>query len=1325
MRKLLFILLSLISFWSFGQGSLTPNTITVNNWIKLPDTLSSAPNKSIAIKGKDVWVKDTTWKKLSGADSAALTAYLKSGLSLNSDSLLNVTFDGSVLSTDGVIDAKEGHALKLGGDSILNIANISITRGHSVSSGRIGKRYSFDNGRTWTGWTTVIDNASYEERNATIGQMANGRIGCFYKIAIPVETTGTGNYAGIANLFIYSDDRGQTWSTPDTIRSANGSIMTPHGRIVRFGDGSYNVATYRDTSVAQYNNYWEFYTTSNNGGAWTLRYSMDSSYSATIVRAEPFFEYIGSNRVILSCRNNAGNTRPLRYVSADNGNSWTYQGVTNLNNIASPTPVSHLWDSAKNTLFTLSFARAPLRYNYDSIFVYIDNPTTAFASSTAHRKVYSLPRNLPNYANIYGYPDLVKNSDSTFLCLYSDHYFLNKNNSVANDLASSLYQFNLNRWNNPNKLTSIFNSAYGISEYKINAITGLYDAYKTPSAFESFYDTTVRPAAPAPTVFDREIVLYQRPGAASIPSITAQRGVQTYDIFRVVKNGSNTIGAYYNGVNSALNRGFNIQLSGHNTPGMDMYVTNSSGVYVNILRLDSAGNVGIGKYANTTAGIKLDVQGAISSNNNTITGKTESAKDSSTKLASTQYVDRAVATAAAAIPSIDTTTRNTGLPNFGRTIMLADSIAKVRIKDSAFTLQRTTDRGDSTSNRLVTSKYVKADSVYNNNQLTHASIVIGDTIFPAPVRTAVIYGDSYMAGFAVPATAQRASTILCNSINYKEDNRAISGTTMQRLSVGDSSAFDRIYTIPRYTDYAPGSILVIFYGMNDQRNLSYDSATYVTQGLVFVDTAIARSWPAANILIGTPGHVGNITVAAREIQYNGAAKALAAARGCKIADFLAAEQNTGYKDKLLIADSIHLTLPGHLLLGKTLAKATLLPSTPNFYDWGNMYVNNTLRAYRNGNDSVPFSVQNSAGTIMISARQYGSTNNGIVRIGTPSNTNLDTMTLHLGGGFASSRFGYAPKFTLYGLMNAANRVDTSTSMGITPTSRGMEFINRLNRKFYFPDAVTNVDTFQVNTTSTFSGTMNLPTGGTISSAGITNNNYFRSSSTTAAQFSVPEGTGIPHALTFFGNSFTNVGNRSGIRTNFTYAPTTGTVGWAEIRLNSTINVTGTASGITAGIYSQPTITSLNGGTHYGFYSAGISGYDGNYNSILTSQSWTPKGYVDSIITAKVTSGTYTPTLTNQTNVSASSVGTAIYTRNGNVIHVAMSVNITPTASPSNTVLYFTLPVTGYVSGAGVMTGGSVSGYGVVLGVNSSTAQIVFQSQNTGSNTYYIQFDYTL
>jgi len=68
------------------------------------------------------------------------------------------------------------------------------------------------------------------------------------------------------------------------------------------------------------------------------------------------------------------------------------------------------------------------------------------------------------------------------------------------------------------------------------------------------------------------------------------------------------------------------------------------------------------------------------------------------------------------------------------------------------------------------------------------------------------------------------------------------------------------------------------------------------------------------------------------------------------------------------------------------------------------------------------------------------------------------------------------------------------------------------------------------------------------------------------------------------------------------------------------------------------------------------------------------------------SGTYTPTLTNTTNIAASTPYLATYQRIGNVIHVFGSLDVDPTAGAANTVLGVSLPIASALTNAFQLSG---------------------------------------
>ena len=115
----------------------------------------------------------------------------------------------------------------------------------------------------------------------------------------------------------------------------------------------------------------------------------------------------------------------------------------------------------------------------------------------------------------------------------------------------------------------------------------------------------------------------------------------------------------------------------------------------------------------------------------------------------------------------------------------------------------------------------------------------------------------------------------------------------------------------------------------------------------------------------------------------------------------------------------------------------------------------------------------------------------------------------------------------------------------------------------------------------------------------------------------------------------------------------------------------------------------------------------------------------------VSSGTYTPTFTNTTNISSSTLNAAYYTRIGNIVTVTIAVQTT-LISASATVLTFSLPISGatVVNGIGqgnlTSGGGAVNGYGIVDITNSTTAQLRIGSPlGIGAGVTSITFMYTL
>lgn len=108
--------------------------------------------------------------------------------------------------------------------------------------------------------------------------------------------------------------------------------------------------------------------------------------------------------------------------------------------------------------------------------------------------------------------------------------------------------------------------------------------------------------------------------------------------------------------------------------------------------------------------------------------------------------------------------------------------------------------------------------------------------------------------------------------------------------------------------------------------------------------------------------------------------------------------------------------------------------------------------------------------------------------------------------------------------------------------------------------------------------------------------------------------------------------------------------------------------------------------------------------------------------------TYTPTLDNTTNVAASSANLCMYYRAGDVVTVAGSVQIDPTATGSVT-LGMTLPIASNLTSsldlAGVAMTAGVAGQALTIqgDATNDRANFVGITTDAVNRTYYFQFSY--
>lgn len=162
---------------------------------------------------------------------------------------------------------------------------------------------------------------------------------------------------------------------------------------------------------------------------------------------------------------------------------------------------------------------------------------------------------------------------------------------------------------------------------------------------------------------------------------------------------------------------------------------------------------------------------------------------------------------------------------------------------------------------------------------------------------------------------------------------------------------------------------------------------------------------------------------------------------------------------------------------------------------------------------------------------------------------------------------------------------------------------------------------------------------------------------------------------------------------------------------SQLNVDWNATEGGAKILNKPTIVPLNSPTFTGTPTAPTAAVGTNTTQIATMEA----------LQAHSSSGTYTPTLTNTGNLSASALINATYTRNGDIVTVVVGFTATPTAANTNTVLTLTLPIARSASTVLNIGSGALAYNAIHLSANLQTAtnttEVGVYFYPTTTNTY--------
>ena len=288
------------------------------------------------------------------------------------------------------------------------------TKGDHVGTDGYIAQVSYDPRQdTWGQATTVYNSPQWDDRNIHGGITREGRIVVFLRRFDGKKTDGI--------YFIYSDDKGRTWSPLQTYGKTEGMVGT--GQMFYNPDiGKYSIM-YRTDNRNEI-------LFSDNGSSW--KESRLVAHDPKTDLTEIAGAWAGNNQIVALIRDDKRKYgHPLLQVtSRDNGQTWSTPAATNL------PPKQHwgaapqlIYDQKRDLLIALNSDRYSRPNEQNSLFIYTARPADVIENPKGWTLQHELKRpwaslgfegDRPLNQNLYGYATIAPINENEYLVVFTE-----------------------------------------------------------------------------------------------------------------------------------------------------------------------------------------------------------------------------------------------------------------------------------------------------------------------------------------------------------------------------------------------------------------------------------------------------------------------------------------------------------------------------------------------------------------------------------------------------------------------------------------------------------------------------------------------------------------------------------------------------------------------------------------------------------------------------------------------------------------------------------------------------------------------------------------